>query len=250
MTLLRCFFLSLGLLLPQIAFAEECVVLLHGLSRTGQSLKTLEFALKKADYKVVNGRYPSTQKTIEQLAPYVGKAAAKCGGDRVNFVTHSMGGILVRAWLRDQRPANLGRVVMMAPPNNGSELVDANRKGILFEIMGPAARELGTGPDSILRRLGPANFELGIIAGDRPGSPVMSSKLKGPNDGTVTVASTKLQGMRDHLTLHVGHTFMMNNPLVIAQILTFLKKGRFQPGLTETEAKHMLKNASANKRPG
>ncbi len=248
MNLLRCFFLSLGMILPQTAFAKECVVLLHGLTRTSQSLKTLEFALKKADYTVVNGRYPSTQKTIEQLAAYVGKAAARCGGDRVNFVTHSMGGILVRAWLRDKRPANLGRVVMMAPPNNGSELVDANRKGFLFNIMGPAARELGTGPDSILRRLGPANFELGIIAGDRPGSPVMSSKLKGPNDGTVTVASTKLRGMRDHIILHVGHTFMMNNPLVVAQVLAFLEKGRFEPGLAYAEAERRLDKLTARKR--
>ena len=199
---------------------------------------------------MVNGRYPSTQKPIEELAPYVGAAVSKCGGERVNFVTHSMGGILVRAWLRDNRPANLGRVVMMAPPNNGSELVDANRKGILLDFMGPAAKELGTGPDSILRRLGPANFELGIIAGDRPGSPLMSKKLKGPNDGTVTVASTKLRGMKDHVTVHVGHTFMMNHPLVIEQVLTFLKRGRFQPGLTETEAEQMLKNGNANQRPG
>ena len=113
-------------------------------------------------------------------------------------------------------------------------------KEILLDFMGPAAKELGTGPDSILRRLGPANFELGIIAGDRPGSPLMSKKLKGPNDGTVTVVSTKLRGMKDHVTVHVGHTFMMNHPLVIEQVLTFLKRGRFQPGLTETEAEQML----------
>ena len=243
MMFLRCFCLLLGLVLPQFALADECVVLLHGLTRTGQSMKSLEFALKKASYKVVNARYPSTQKPIEQLTSYVGKAAQKCGGaDKLNFVTHSMGGIVLRAWLRENRPVNLGRVVMLAPPNQGSEVVDAFDGRGIFGVMGPAAKELGTGPDSLPRKLGPANFSLGIIAGDKSSSRMFASELKGPNDGTVTVASTKLQGMKDHITLHVGHTFMMNNPLVVAQALTFLRKGRFDRGLEYAQAEQMLAN--------
>ncbi|HEY6631450.1 MAG TPA: alpha/beta hydrolase [Rhizobiaceae bacterium] len=241
MMFLRCLCLLLGLVLPQVAFADECVVLLHGLTRTGQSMKSLQFALKRAGYKVVNAGYPSTRKPIEQLGSYVGKAAQKCGGsDRLNFVTHSMGGILARAWLRDNHPANLGRVVMLAPPNQGSEVVDAFRNRGIFGIVGPAATELGTGPESLPRKLGPANFSLGIIAGDKSSNPLFSSALKGPNDGTVTVASTKLQGMKDHITLHVGHTFMMNHPLVIAQTLTFLQTGRFNRGLQYAKATQML----------
>lgn len=237
--------LVLGLVLPQIALADECVVLLHGLTRTGQSMKSLEFALKKASFRVVNARYPSTQKSIEQLTPYVGRAAQKCSGDRLHFVTHSMGGILVRAWLRENRPANLGHVVMLAPPNQGSEVVDSFGGRGVIGMLGPAARELGTGADGLPRKLGPANFSLGIIAGDKSSNPLFTSKLKGPNDGTVTVASTKLQGMRDHVTLHVGHTFMMNDPLVIAQVLTFLRKGRFDHGLEYAKATRMLQNSKA-----
>jgi hypothetical protein len=249
MTFLRCFCLVLGLVLPQLALADECVVLLHGLTRTGQSMKSVEFALKKASYKVVNARYPSTRKPIEQLTSYVDKAAQKCGGaGRLNFVTHSMGGILVRAWLRDNRPANLGKVVMLAPPNQGSEVVDAFGNRGFFGIMGPAAKELGTGPDSLPRKLGPANFSLGIIAGDKSSSQVFASELKGPNDGTVTVASTKLQGMKDHITLHVGHTFMMNDPLVIAQVLTFLQQGRFDRSLEYAQAAQMVGTGSRPKR--
>ena len=234
-------------MLPQAAFAGECVVLLHGLTRTGQSMKTLEVALKKNSYTVVNARYPSTQKPIEELADYVGKAVAKCGGGKVDFVTHSMGGILVRAWLKDHRPANLGKVVMLAPPNQGSAAVDAYAKSGFFAVLGPAAKELGTGPDSIVRRLGPANFTLGVIAGDKSANRMLSSKLKGPNDGTVTVASTKLQGMRDHITLHVSHTFLMNNPLVIAQVLTFLKQGRFDHGMAAAQATQMLSKGNTDK---
>jgi len=248
MTFLRCFCLMLGLLLPQVALADECVVLLHGLTRTGQSMKALQFALKRSSYKVVNAGYPSTRKPIEQLAAYVDKAARKCGDARVNFVTHSMGGILVRAWLRDNRPADLGRVVMLAPPNQGSEVVDVYRNRGFFGIAGPAAKELGTGDDGLPRKLGPANFSLGIIAGDKSSNPLFSSTLKGPNDGTVTVASTKLQGMKDHITLHVGHTFMMNDPLVIAQALTFLQTGRFNRGLQYAKATQMLGTGNGARR--
>lgn len=241
MMFLRYFCLLLGLVLPQFALADECVVLLHGLTRTGQSMKSLEFALKNASYRVVNARYPSTQKPIEQLTSYVGKAVQKCGTDRVHFVTHSMGGILARAWLRENRPANLGHVVMLAPPNQGSEVVDALGKREFFGVVGPAAKELGTEADSLPRALGPANFSLGVIAGDKPSNRLFSSTLKGPNDGTVTVASTKLKGMSDHITLHVGHTFMMNNAVVIAQVLTFLRKGSFDHGLKTADAVTMVK---------
>ncbi|MBL8580094.1 MAG: alpha/beta hydrolase [Mesorhizobium sp.] len=238
---LRCLFLLVGLALPQVAAAAECVVLLHGLSRTGQSMKTMEVALRKASYKVVNAKYPSTRKPIEQLTPYVSAAVQKCGDVKVNFVTHSLGGIVLRAWLRDSRPANLGNVVMLAPPNQGSEIADDFSGSDLMGMMGPAAKELGTGPDSLPRRLGPANYTLGIIAGDRSANPIFSSKLSGPNDGMLTVASTRLQGMRDHITLNVTHTFIMNNPMTIAQTLTFLQKGRFDRGLDYNEATLMVK---------
>ena len=241
MKLVGCLIFVLALALPQVAAAAECVVLLHGLSRTGQSMKTMEVALKKASYKVVNAKYPSTRKPVEELTPYVSTAVQKCGGERVNFVTHSLGGIVLRAWLRDSRPANLGNVVMLAPPNQGSEVADKYAGSELISIMGPAAEELGTGPDSLPRRLGPANYTLGIIAGDRSANPIFSSKLSEPNDGMLTVASTKLQGMRDHITLHVTHTFIMNNPMTIAQTLTFLQKGRFDHGLDYNEATLMVK---------
>ena len=211
--------------------ADECVILLHGLARTDASMSKMAVSLKSTGYQVVNVSYPSTRKSIAKLATEaVATGLAKCPDNTpVNFVTHSLGGILVRYYLQQNSLPELNRVVMLGPPNKGSEVVDKLRNIPGFRLInGPAGMALGSDDNSVPNQLASVDFDLGVIAGTRTVNPVLSTMLPNPDDGKVSVEGTKVAGMNDHISLPVTHTFMMRNNQVIAQAIYYLKHGCFK----------------------
>lgn len=234
---MRILLVLLLLAAPARAQAPDCVVLLHGLARSDASLLLLAEALEAEGYRVSLGDYDSTADTIEPLAEAaLPRAIRRCGlSPEIHFVTHSMGGILLRHWMaaggRETLGRRLGRTVMLAPPNQGSEVVDTLGALAPFEWMnGPAGMQLGT--DGLPAGLPPVWPGVGVIAGSRSLNPLLSTILPGPDDGKVSVASTRVAGMDDHITMAATHTFMMNQPYVIGEVLTFLATGKFDPDLS------------------
>lgn len=218
--------------MSQAVEGSECVVLLHGLNRSWRAMRPMADALHAAGFTTANVDYPSQAGSVEHLVPLaVDTGLQQCrdsGATRIHFVTHSIGGILLRYAQQQEPIPDLGRVVMLAPPNNGSEAVDKTRNWLGAELFaGKAGLQLGTDPNSIPSQLGPANFELGIIAGTGTVNPIMSSMLPNPNDGKVSVASTKISGMDDFLIVDNSHHYITSSKRVIANTRSFLQTGEF-----------------------
>lgn len=236
--LILVFILCLILLLPLRAAATEaqpgdCVVLLHGLARSPSSMKGLERALSREGYRVVNIGYPSLHMPLERLASeHLPAALAKqlpSDAAPVHFVTHSFGGILLRQFLANHELPNLGRVVMLAPPNHGSEVADSFRKSSLVCFFaGPNFTRIGTAAGDAPQQLAPVHFQLGVIAGDRSLNPLFSALLPGPDDGKVAVASTRVAGMKDFVVVHSTHMGMKWRGETQRQVAHFLAHGGFE----------------------
>ena len=210
---------------------KDNVVLLHGAGRSRRSMRRMAKALDREGYQVYNLGYPSRKAPIEILGKFVERQIKELGLDpkvKNHFVTHSLGAIVLRYLLRRERPTNLGHVVMIAPPNQGANLADIFEHLPLYNwILGPVGMQIGTGPNSVPNILGPPNFEVGIIAGNRSINPVLSVMIPGADDGRIAVDNTRLAGMADFLVLPCIHPLIMNDKHVIRQSIHFLANGCF-----------------------
>ncbi|MGH8221610.1 MAG: esterase/lipase family protein [Woeseiaceae bacterium] len=215
----------------QAAGESECVILLHGLARSADSMQDMADALTADGYRVANVSYPSRELPIEELAPLAVESGLRdCGENRheYHFVTHSLGGILVRHYYATRSVEDVGRVVMLGPPNQGSRVADAMRDVPGFDwLNGPAGSQLGKGLDSVPLALDPPDFEFAVIAGTRSIDPLSSAFLDNPDDGRVSVKDTRLEGMRDFRAVPVSHAFIMRDGDVIRLVKRFLARGTF-----------------------
>lgn len=211
---------------------QEAVVLLHGLGRTNRSMKPMEKALVAAGYVVYSIQYPSTKKSVEQLADeHLAPLLVECQATepgKIHFVTHSLGAIVLRQYFINHTLNNVGRIVMLGPPNQGSEVVDKLGSFTLYDwINGPAGQQLGTSSNSLPNQLPVPPVEFGVIAGNRSINWILSTMIPGPDDGKVSVDRTQSQGMVDFVTVTTAHPFLMRNRKVIALTIAFLRDGSF-----------------------
>lgn len=208
------------------------VILVHGLGRGATSMAWMASRLNEAGFRAVTFDYPSTSAPMEALVDSLGKVVATCcpGEERtVHFVTHSMGGVLVRSYLSERSPRHEGRVVMLSPPSQGSEIIDAFADSpLLRSTLGPSAVRLGTDSTGFATHFGPIDFRLGIIAGNLSMNPIGSWIIPGPDDGKVGVDRTRIEGAADFLVVSATHTFIMNDSEVAEEVVHFLHEGQFR----------------------
>lgn len=210
----------------------ETVLLLPGLARTPRSMSRMQRALEAEGYAVQTLKYPSTRQPVEvlardYLAPAV-TAAQENAPAQIHFIGHSLGGIIIRDYLASHELPQLGRIVMLGTPNQGSEVVDKLGHMKLFGwINGPAGLQLGTAPDSAPQTLPTPAAEIGVIAGTRSINWVLSSFIPGTDDGKVSTERAQLEGMSDFKTVPKSHPFLMRDPAIIEMCIHFLANGRF-----------------------
>ena len=215
---------------------KDVVVLVHGLARTQRSMLALSLAARRRGYRVINWHYRSAFASIAEHAETFARDIAPrlTQAPTVHFVTHSLGGIIIRQFLATHPLPNLGRVVMLAPPNGGSEVADVLQQSRFLKRCVVPLDELGT---AAMTNLPAPTYPLGVIAGSRSHIPLFSRWMNHvPNDGVVAVERTKLDGMSDFIVLRRTHTMLPWSCDAHAQVFGFLANGRFSAPSSENAA--------------
>lgn len=235
------FFLSLHLAgcasftasLPTYKPDDELVVLAHGLGRSNWAMWRFAQRLEYAGYKVCSLDYQSLGVSVTEVLLETSTQIDACflNAPKVHFVGHSLGGLVIRAYLQNKthklQKAKIGELILIGTPNKGSELADHLNDSWLMEIGGGISRALVTGTRSLGNNLNSLDVNIGVIAGTKSFS-LTNANFTGPNDGLVSVASTKLDTMSDFITIEVSHSMMRYNLEVAEQTIHFLQKGMFK----------------------
>jgi pimeloyl-ACP methyl ester carboxylesterase len=233
---------------------EKVVIVVHGIIRSSKSMKTMKARLEKENYTVVPFDYPSTRVSVAKCASFLGSTVESLkDAKEINFVTHSMGGLIVRSWSADHKMTNIGRLVMMGTPNKGAELADKLKDWKIFKfVLGPAGQDLVSGEEGIIANLHVPKFEFGIVAGVKGTAKGYNPLIPGDDDGTVALSSARLEGASDFITVSALHSFLPSNPKTVDSVARYLKTGAFREDgkrepipLAEAEAKSPKPDAKA-----
>jgi pimeloyl-ACP methyl ester carboxylesterase len=224
---------TLGKIRDEKKLAAEsgpAVIMIHGLLQSSKCMSEMGSTLRCAGYTTIEFDYPSTQVSIPEAARYLDRLIESLEGfDEINFVVHSMGGLVVRAYTMEYEDLRIKRMVMLGTPNRGAELADITQQyWIVRTAGGPSARQLGTRADGLIPKLPVPKFEFAVIAGSRGTSTGWNPLIPGDDDGTVTVASTRLSGAADFATVRALHSRLLRNEEVLTQTVNFLKDGRLR----------------------
>ncbi len=217
------------------AMSGKAVILIHGLGRSSKSFSGMAAALSEDGYTVIGFDYPSTRISIPESAEYLHSVLASLDDiDSIDVVGHSMGGLLLRAYIMQYREPRFRRAVMLGVPNKGAQIADFLKRNPLFKaVMGPAGQQLVTGKDGLIDKLPTPDFEFGVLAGGKSAARGYNPLLPGDNDSTVTVASTRLHGATDFILLPIIHSFLMTDKTAIAATCNYLNTGQFDPARTK-----------------
>lgn len=215
--------------MPKNEPGKEKVVLVHGYGRSPAAMKAIAEYLEDAGYQVYRLGYSSMTRDIEGVKREVFRKADKFianTDDRVHFVGHSLGGLLVRSYLDQRNLSQLGNVVIMGSPNKGTPLVEHLKDKWYFSLGGPVATSLSSKGSKFLQSLKAPYYRLGVIAGvvDRAGD---EGIIPGQDDGIVPLESALVAGARDTIVLNVSHYMMRSDKRVLQQMLHFIKKVSF-----------------------
>ncbi|AWI81155.1 hypothetical protein CEW87_18365 [Parazoarcus communis] len=204
--------------------SRATVVLVHGLWMHGIVFALHRRWFEEAGYRVETFSYPSVRRGLADNASALAKRVAAIEGAPIHLVGHSQGGLVILAMLAQRRDARIRRVVLLGSPVAGSHCARVLRRiAVLRWITGRVLGEWMAAPGVI-----PASIEAGMIAGTRSfGAGMLFPGLGRPNDGVVSVAETRIDGLRDHIELRLGHSAMLVSRSCHRAVRAFLETGRF-----------------------
>lgn len=212
----------------------KAVVMIHGIGRSSKSFSEMSSQLKSKGYTVVGFDYPSTQVSIPDCAEYLHQVVQSLDGiESIDFVCHSMGGLVLRAYSMNHTTVRFRRAVMLGVPNRGAKMADFLKENPIFKmVLGPAGQQLASDDDGgLIKKLPIPKFEFGVLAGGRSKAKGFNPLLPGDNDLTVSVSSTRLPGAADFILIPVMHSFLMTDNRGIKATLNFLEHGQFDPNV-------------------